>query len=239
MAYNDKSAEATPAKAQSYLLAQDECAELLFWARSQKGAREAALREAPPLSRFRYLCPGTGHPAQVCTPGHGLARECRACHLRGQRRAFCRRVVCQLWPYVPCKSIPARDAPSEPGRRDCAELRKARRQGAWRPGGPARAEDGSLCLWHCGRVEGMKMRLVEYLRSRDTGLNLFGDAGDEVLPEGSVLFELPRGGRFPESLLAFLGSHELMPLGQSAGQLMAEQYLGHAQGVRFQSALAL
>ncbi len=41
MAYNDKSAEATPAKAQSYLLAQDECAELLFWARSQKGAREA------------------------------------------------------------------------------------------------------------------------------------------------------------------------------------------------------
>lgn len=50
MAYNDKSAEATPAKAQSYLLAQDECAELLFWARSQKGTREAALREAPPLS---------------------------------------------------------------------------------------------------------------------------------------------------------------------------------------------
>lgn len=152
MAYNDKSAEATPAKAQSYLLAQGECAELLFWARSQKGTREAALREAPPLSRFRYLCPGTGHPAQVCTPGHGLARERRACHLRGQRRAFCRRVVCRLWLYVPCKSIPARDAPSEPGRRDCAEPCKARRQGAWRPDRTARAEDGSLCLWHCGRV---------------------------------------------------------------------------------------
>lgn len=43
----------------------------------------------------------------------------------------------------------------------------------------------------------------------------------------------------PEGLIAFPGSHELMPLGQSVGQLMAGQYMGRAAKARFESALAL
>ena len=239
MAYNDKSAEATPAKAQSYLLAQDECAELFFWERSQKGAREARFEkrrlyldsDTYALAQgilHRSACqamvwlesagPATFEDSVGLSVAESFASFGHMFHAKVsllETLLLSQEDMFVLSPAkLAVKALGAQIGPLVPKMAVYAS--------------------GIAVEW-----DGMKMRLVEHLRSKDTGLNLSGDAGDEVLPEGSVLFELPRSGRFPESLLAFLGSHELMPLGQSAGQLMAEQYLGHAQGVRFQSVLAL
>ncbi len=239
MAYNDKSAEATPAKAQSYLLAQDECAELLFWARSQKGACEARFEK-----RRLYLDSDTYALAQ------GILH-------RSARQAMVWLESAGAATFEDSVGLFVAESFAGFGHMFRAKVSLLETLLLSREGGialsPAKlavkalgAQAGPLvpkmAVFASGIAvewDGMKMRLVEHLRSRESGLDFLGDAGAEVLPEGAVLFELPRGGRFPESLLAFLDSHELMPLGQSAGQLMAEQYLGHAQGVRFQSALAL
>lgn len=239
MAYNDKSAEATPEKAQSYLLAQDECAELLFWARSQKGAREARFEK-----RRLYLDSDTDALAQGIL--HRSARQAMVWLESAGPATFEDSVGLSV-----AESFAGFDHMFH-AKVSLLETILLSREGgiALSPAklavkalgaqiGPLQPKMAVFASGIAVEWDGMKMKLVEHLRSRESGLDLLGDAGAEALPEGAVLFELPRGGMLPEGLIAFLGSHELMPLGQSAGQLMAEQYLGHAQGVRFQSALAL
>lgn len=239
MAQNEKNAEATTVRAQSYLLAQDECAELLFWARSQKGTAEKRFEkrrlylDSDAFALAQSVMRGSAFRAQVWLESEGAATFEDDVDLKvaesfaGFGYTFHTKsslletlLLSQEDMFVlspaklAVKTLAAQAGPLQPK--------------------VAVYASGIEIEW-----DGMKMKLAEHLRSRDTGLNLSGDAGDEALLEGSVLFELPRGGMMPEGLIAFLGSHELMPLGQSAGQLMASQYMGRAAKARFESALAL
>ncbi|MGN0070831.1 MAG: hypothetical protein ACI361_03195 [Atopobiaceae bacterium] len=239
MAQNEKNAEAMAARAQSYLLAQDECAELLFWARSQKGTNEGRFErrrlylDSDTFGLAQSIMRSSTFQAQVWLESEepatfendvdlkvtesfaGLGYTFHTKSSLLETLLLSQKDALVLSPAkLAVKTLAAQVGPLQPK--------------------VAVYASGIEIEW-----DGMKMRLVEHLRSRESGLNLSGDAGDEALPEGSVLFELPRGGVLPESLIAFLGSHELMPLSQSGGQLMASQYMGRAQEACFESALAL
>ena len=79
MAQNEKNAEATTVRAQSYLLAQDECAELLFWARSQKGTAEKRFEkrrlylDSDAFALAQSVMRGSAFRAQVWLESEGAA----------------------------------------------------------------------------------------------------------------------------------------------------------------------